>query len=59
MKDNATVVATTTFAVVAPREPPTDDVAFFGLASIYTSGQTGATVEDNSDIRGDVQRDDR
>jgi hypothetical protein len=59
MKDNATVVATTTLAVVAPRELPPDEVAFFGLASIYTSGPIQATVEDNSDIREDVQRDDR
>src|SRR6185437_14026260 len=59
MKDNATVVATTTLAVVAPREPPTGEAAFFELSSIYTSGRIRATVEDNSDIRGDVQRDGR
>jgi hypothetical protein len=37
MKDKATVVATTTFAVVAPRELPTGAGDCFRLSSIYTS----------------------
>jgi hypothetical protein len=50
------VVATTTLAVVAPRELPTGEVALFELSSIYTSDRIQATVEDDSDIREDVQR---